>query len=188
MLYYPMWIRPSRLLRVLSQRGGRVMGLDVGDRFVGVAVSDESNTVARGIKTLEKMIERKEFSRRAPNHPGGARRPLREKDINTFAKEFERLMKDNKVFAVVVGLPNHVDGSLSEQSRRTSRFVTKLLRYSPYMRRVPLYWQDESHSSQLARETLSSRGIRAATRQKKVLDAVSAEHILQRFLTRHAAS
>ena len=118
---------PELFIERLRQSGGRILGLDVGDRFVGVAVSDAGVRVANPVGVVARKKERAAYTRAdIPMHGGGTRRPLVARpeaevygEIRSFATQFD-------AWAVVVGLPNLPDGTVSKQSLRNYNFVQKL--------------------------------------------------------------
>ena len=137
----------------------RILGLDVGRRRVGVAISDGSATLARPLKTL----------------------PVTDADIvDTVTSEVRRLAaEDDGVGAVVVGLPRRLDGSPSEQTVAVQAFIEALrLRLD-----VPVESEDERLSSREAESRLAVRE-RNWRKRKAILDATAAAVILQDYLDR----
>ena len=131
----------------------RFMGLDVGKSRIGVAVSDETGLIARGIATL--------------------RRTSGEKDFEILA----RLVKENEVRHVVVGNPLNMDGTAGKQSLYVQRFAEQLRSVVPA--EVSLW--DERLSSLVAEQLLIERG-RHWTKRKQEVDKLAAVLILQDFL------
>ena len=128
------------------------MGLDVGDRRIGLALSDPLGILASGLGALE---------RRDP-----------ERDVEAILA----LARENQVNRVVVGLPRHLDGSLGEQARKVQAFAQKLGELLP----VPLEYWDERLSTVAARERLREAGVKRASRHR--VDAAAATVILQGYL------
>src|SRR4029453_6747153 len=146
----------------MGGRGGGmgVLGIDVGARRVGLAISDPTQTLARPLKTL------------SVNGRADA--------VARVLIEIERLgRRGDGRGAVVVGLPSRLDGSPSDQTPRTAAFVAALAARTS----VPIARMDERLTSweadgRLARNEPSWR------RRKAQLDAAAAAVILQDYLDR----
>ena len=137
----------------------RLLGLDVGDRRVGLAGSDPSGTWARPLCR-------------------GMRRNGIDDVVLAVVDEIRRLQADaDGLEGIVVGLPRHLDGSASEQTMRVRAFADRLRSETD----LPLAFQDERLSSREAesRLALSDRDWR---HRKSSLDAAAAAVILQDHL------
>ncbi|MBX5476064.1 MAG: Holliday junction resolvase RuvX [Clostridia bacterium] len=134
----------------------RVLALDVGERTLGVAVSDPLGWTAQGLLTL--------------------RRTRDERDCDAVLD----LVRRYEVERVVVGLPRNMDGSEGERARRTRRFAEQLRRRLP----VPVEEWDERLTTVQAERALLDADLSRAKR-KRVVDAVAATLILQSYLERH---
>ena len=134
----------------------RVLGIDVGERRIGLAISDPSGTLARPLETL---------------HAHGDR-------VAQVALAIERLrQEDEGLGAVVVGLPSRLDGAPNEQTPKVLAFVERLrARVS-----LPVAVQDERLTSVEAESRLALRDRDWRSRKKK-LDAAAAAVILQEYL------
>ena len=138
---------------------GRIVAFDVGERRIGVAVSDASCTLARPMGTL---------------HVSG----LGTGAVNTAANEVARLAtEDDGVSGVVVGLPRRLDGSPNEMTPRVERFARDLAAST----QLPVTLQDERLSSHEAESRLGQREKDWRVRKKR-LDAAAAAVILQDYL------
>ncbi len=131
----------------------RVLALDVGDKRIGVAVSDELGSTAHGIKTMER---------------GGV-----DKDI----KGIETLMKEYSVERLVVGLPKNMDGTIGPQGEKVLRFVDELAKRID----IPVALWDERLTSLSAEKVLVQADL-SRQKRKKVIDKVAATLILQNYL------
>lgn len=137
----------------------RIVGLDVGERRIGVAVSDPTGTLARPSGVL---------ARRGSDHEA----------VRAVALEIARLAaEDDGVQAIVVGLPRRLDGSASEMTPRVLAFADRLRAASG----LPVVLQDERLSSREAESRLALREKDWRARKKK-LDAAAAAVILQDYL------
>ena len=136
----------------------RVIGVDLGERRIGLAVSDASATIARPLRTLER--DRSD-----------------EAAADALAAAIDVMNVEDAVGCVVVGLPSHLDGSPSDQTVRVQRMVTLLSSRTL----VPVVLQDERLSSHEAEERLATRE-RDWRKRKAKLDAAAAAVILQDYL------
>ncbi len=137
----------------------RVLGIDYGERRIGLAVSDPTGTLARPLRTI------------APSGPAGARAAAVAGQVAMLAAESDGLKR------VVVGLPRRLDGAAHEQTARVLTFVDALRRSVD----VPVALHDERLSSVEADQRLAARE-RNWRRRKKQLDAAAAAVILQDHL------
>jgi putative Holliday junction resolvase len=133
-----------------------VLGLDVGDRRIGVAISDPTGLVARPLSVL----------RRTSNLADG--------------DAIARLVAENRVAQIVVGLPLTGDDSIGEQARKTLAFV----RFLRKRLTIPIATWDERYSTQDAQRELIAQD-RRRSRRRELLDAAAAAVILDEWLTAH---
>jgi putative Holliday junction resolvase len=140
------------------------VGLDLGNRRIGIAISDASGTLARPLKTIERG--RSDVDAVEQLHAF----------ITTLADEDE-------IGSVVVGMPSRLDGSPSPQSRRIGMMVSLLAARLA----LPVFTQDERLSSREAEERLSLRE-KDWRKRKAKLDAAAAAVILQDYLDTRAPS
>jgi putative pre-16S rRNA nuclease len=134
------------------------MGIDVGMRRIGLAISDVTRTLARPLKTIE-----------AADADEGVRR---------VADEVTRLAaEDDSLSTIVVGLPVRLDGSSNDQTSRVTAFVAALKRRTS----IPIVTADERLSSVEAESRIATRTKDWRERKKK-LDAAAAAVILQDYL------
>ena len=138
---------------------GRVAGLDVGERRIGVAVSDVTGTLARPVGVL---------------HTSGLDGDAVERAVT----ELVRLASEEDGLAsLVVGLPRRLDGSPNDMTPRVQAFVAALRTRVA----VPVVLQDERWTSREAESRLAIREKDWRAR-KKQLDAAAAAIILQDYL------
>jgi putative Holliday junction resolvase len=135
----------------------RIVGLDVGERRIGVAVADERAPVALPVA----VIERKELPA----------------DLDAIA----RLLQEQGAEVIVIGLPISLNGSLGPQAQAVEAFGRELsARLS-----LPIEYWDERLSTVEAQRRLASAGHRGP-KAKARRDALAAAIILQGYLDRHA--
>jgi putative holliday junction resolvase len=135
----------------------RVLGIDVGRRRIGLAISDRSRTLARPLTTLEV-------------NAGTA--------VEAVAREIERISaEEDGLGEIVVGLPLRLDGSANDETPRVAAFVEALrLRTA-----VPVRTGDERLTSVEAESRLALNE-RDWKKRKARLDAAAAAVILQDYL------
>lgn len=131
----------------------RILGLDVGDKRIGVAVSDPLGMTAQGVTVI--------------------RREDPERDLERLG----RLARELGVGQVVVGLPRRTDGTLGTAARVVGDFAARLERVLG----IPVVLWDERFTSAAAEKLLVSADVRRA-RRKRVIDKVAAALILQNYL------
>ena len=137
----------------------RIVGLDVGERRIGVAVSDATATLARPVGVLR---------------PSGLERDA----PAVVAAEIARLAaEEGGVSSIVVGLPRHLDGTASPMTARIRDFAATVGRLTA----LPVTLQDERLTSREAesRLALTEKDWRV---RKTRLDAAAAAIILQDYL------
>ena len=140
----------------------RKLGLDVGDKTVGVAVSDPLGVIASGVTTIKRVGIRKDTGK-----------------VIDYIKEYE-------CDTVVIGLPLNLDGSDSVQTQKVRDFRAMLenkLKSSGPLSSVKVEWQDERYSTAEAEEVLIEADMKREER-KEIIDRQAAIVILQRYLDR----
>jgi putative pre-16S rRNA nuclease len=134
----------------------RVLGLDVGDKRIGVALSDETGLLASPLPTLQRVGPRK--------------------DLQALAA----LVRQHGAGEVVVGLPYNLDGTEGPQAVKVRAFAEAL---KPVVR-VPVRFWDERLTSVEAEQILAEREV-PWQRRKGLVDQVAAVLILQGYLDAH---
>lgn len=135
----------------------RIIGLDIGDATVGVAVSDPMGWTAQGIKTI------------------------RRKGINSDIKEIIEIMKEYNVELIVSGLPKNMNGTEGPRVEIVKKFCERLQGEA----NVEVVYQDERLTTVAAERTLLEADM-SRKKRKKVIDTVAATYILQGYLDREA--
>jgi putative Holliday junction resolvase len=137
----------------------RFLGLDVGDRTIGVALSDESATIASGLETYRRVGPKKDL------------------------KAVQELVRRHGVGEVVVGLPLSLDGSTGPQALKVLAFIEAL---RPVVR-IPVVPWDERFTTVAAQQALIEADVSRKGR-RAVVDKVAAILILQNYLDYRKAS
>jgi putative pre-16S rRNA nuclease len=148
---------------VQSSAHPRFLGLDIGNRRIGVAVSDELGLTAQPVLTLERRH---------------SRRPISRDDLRSLA----RLCRRFGVVGIVVGNPVHLSGEPSPQAAKTQAFAAEL----GTLTGLPIHLWDERLTTHEAHQILY-QAEQARPEHRKVVDQVAATLILQSFLDRKAA-
>jgi putative Holliday junction resolvase len=131
----------------------RILGLDVGQARIGVAVSDPWGMTAQGLDVISLEDEEEALMR------------------------IKALVEERGVSKVVVGLPRNMDGSLGSQAQWTMEFAEKLRERVP----VPVEMWDERLTTVWAERILIGAGVRRRKR-RDVVDQVAAAILLQSYL------
>jgi putative Holliday junction resolvase len=131
----------------------RVMALDVGDKTIGVAISDALLLTAQSRPTIQR------------------------KDLESDMAILLRLVEENEVHEIVVGQPLHMDGKESRQSQKVARFAGELRKKLD----IPIIFWDERLTSFAAEQHLEEMGLNWRKRRAHV-DKIAAMIILQNYL------
>lgn len=134
----------------------RAMGLDVGSKTVGVAVSDPLGWTAQGVEIIKINEAEKEFG-------------------------FERvaeLVKQYQVSQFVVGLPKNMDNSIGPRAEASMAYGDQLKELFD----LPVAYQDERLTTVQAERFLVEQADASRAKRKKVIDKLAAVMILQNYL------
>jgi putative holliday junction resolvase len=131
---------------------GRLLALDVGEKRVGVALCDETQTLARPLLTLTRASKKEDFARLAA------------------------LCREHAIEKVIIGLPKTLRGEEGPQAQRVRRYASDL----QTALNLPIEFWDERYSSVDAQERLTSASRKA--RAKSDIDSAAAAIILQEYL------
>jgi putative Holliday junction resolvase len=138
----------------------RTLSVDVGERRLGLAISDATGVLARPLETI------------VVNSPADA--------VERIARTVERLEgEDDGLSTIVVGLPARLDGTPTTATPRVEAFIAALRKRT----RVPIVTEDERLTSREAESRLAVRE-RDWQKRKLKLDAAAAAIILQDYLDR----
>ncbi|MBS1815119.1 MAG: Holliday junction resolvase RuvX [Acidobacteria bacterium] len=138
----------------------RIMGLDIGDRRIGIAISDGLGLTAQPLFTLHRTSSSRE-------------------DVRSIA----RMVRKHAVAEIVVGLPLHISGEESPQAVKTRKFAQELAERV----QLPMHFLDERLTSHAVDE-LMKQGGRNSHERKALVDQMAAALILQGFLDERASS
>lgn len=135
------------------ERGGRFLGFDLGEKTIGLALSDTSRSIASPFQ----VIQRNQWK----------------KDSETLLK----IMKEYHVVGLIVGFPLNMDGSEGPRCQSTRQFVANLI--SVYD--LPICLWDERLSTIAVTRTLLEADL-SRMKRKTLVDKMAASYILQGFL------
>lgn len=134
----------------------RIIGLDYGDKTIGVAVSDPFGWTAQGLEIIRR------------DNPNEYKKSL---------KRLEEIIKQYEVEKIILGYPKNMDNSEGLRCEKTKEFKKRLeKRFN-----IPIILYDERMSTVAAQRTLIEANLSRAKR-KEVIDKMAAVHILQGFL------
>ena len=137
--------------------GQRWLGLDLGRKTIGLAVSDPGGVIATSLGTLERRGMEKDLAR------------------------LKELVKERGIEEIALGLPLHLSGAESEGSRRSREFAERLKAELG----LPVHLIDESLSTARAREIMIEADLSRKKRKRKI-DGLAAAIILQSCLDEQA--
>ena len=132
----------------------RYLGLDLGSKTLGIAISDLTGVIA----TSYKIIRHNE-------------------EYNKLVDEILKIVKEEKISAIVLGLPKNMDNTIGYKGELSISFKEKLEKKI----QIPIYLQDERLTTKEA-ESILIKNNNTRKKRKKVIDSLAATIILQSFL------
>ena len=132
---------------------GRIMGLDIGDKTIGVAVSDLMGLTAQGVTTIKRVGKKKDI------------------------EAIKQIIAEKQVNKIVSGLPKNMNGTVGSQGEKVQKFCELLKEET----NLPIEFWDERLSTVAAERSLIEGNVRRENR-KKVIDMLAAVIILQGYL------
>ena len=131
----------------------KIIGLDVGSKKIGVAVSDDMGWTAQGVSTIIR------------------------KNLDSDMCEIERLVNEYMATEIVVGLPKNMDGTIGKQAEGVLALAETIKEYL----NIPVTAWDERLSTRAANRALLEADL-SRRKRKKVVDKMAAVFILQGYL------
>ncbi|MCY6372318.1 Holliday junction resolvase RuvX [Clostridium ganghwense] len=131
----------------------RILGLDVGDKTIGVAISDPLGFTAQGITTIQRKNE--------------------EYDI----KELSKICQEYNVESIICGLPKNMNGTIGTQGEKVVEFC-EIIKQNI---QIPIKMWDERLTTAAAHRAMLEADLSRAKR-KKIVDKLAAVYILQGYL------
>ena len=134
----------------------KILGLDLGSRTLGVALSDKTGLIASSHKTIRHNEE-----------------------YNKLVNEVVNLVNEYEVEAIVLGFPKNMNNTIGPKGELSLKFKEKLEK----VLNIPIYLEDERLTTKSATDMLIMGNVRREDR-KKVVDSIAATIILQSYLDR----
>jgi len=131
----------------------RIMGLDLGDKTIGIAVSDAMKWTAQGIETINR------------------------KSIEHDYQRLQQIILEYEVEAIVIGLPKNMNGTIGPRAELVKDFAESL---QPHVN-IPIHYWDERLSTVAAERVLLEADL-SRKKRKQVIDKMAAVIILQGYL------
>ncbi len=135
----------------------RIMGLDVGDKRIGISLSDPLRITAQGVETFNRL-------------------DTEEKDVAHIVD----LVKKNDVEFIVCGLPKNMNGTIGPQAEKVMAFADKIKEACS----IRIEYSDERLTTVLVERTLIEADM-SRSKRRKVVDKLAAVTILQGYLDSH---
>ena len=134
----------------------RALGIDFGERRVGLALSDRLNLIASPYKTLQYVSE------------------------NDLISKIKKIVAEKEVKIFVIGLPLNMKGKDSAQTKKVRRFKNLLS-----ILELPIVYEDERFSSIIAKNSLVLQNVKTG-HNKSEIDRTAAAIILQQYLDKNS--
>ena len=135
----------------------RYLGLDLGSKTLGIAISDKTLTIASVLKTINFNTD----------------------DYDSLIEPLKEIIKENEITKIILGYPLNMNGTIGERAEITIEFKKKL--ENAFQLEVIL--QDERLTSVISNQVLIDADISRKKRKKKV-DGMAASLILQSYLNK----
>lgn len=141
-------------MMTMSQKP-RIIGLDIGDARIGVAISDPLGVTAAGIEAIQRV------------------------DMAKDLEAVKQIAQRHGAVEIVLGFPQNLDGSVGDPAETVRSFGRKLAQETG----LPIVYEDERLTTISAIRTLTIQGV-TASKKKELVDMQSAAIVLQKFLDR----
>lgn len=136
----------------------KILGLDLGSRTCGIAMSDILGMIAHGVETFR----------------------FRENDYDTCAKHIKEIVEENGIETIVLGLPKHMNGDIGERGQISIKFKEQL---EEMIDGINVVLVDERLTTVVAQNQLIFADV-SRKKRKQVIDKMAAVAILQGYLDR----
>ena len=133
----------------------RILGIDLGEKRIGLALSDALGITAQGLPTIQVQAEQE------------------------ICPKIMKIIQEKKVEQLVFGLPKNMNGSLGPQAKKVQEYAQKL----GMLANLPIDFEDERLSTVRAEQVLLEAN-QSRAKRKKSIDRLSAVIILQSYLDR----
>ena len=136
----------------------KILGLDLGSRTCGIAMSDALGMIAHGVETYR----------------------FEENNYKSAARHIQKIVEEHHIHTIVLGLPKHMNGDLGERAQISMAFKERLEK----MMDVEVVLIDERLTTVMAQNQLIFADV-SRKKRKKVIDKMAAVQILQGYLDGH---
>jgi putative Holliday junction resolvase len=143
-------------LKDYVKHGQRLLGLDLGSKTIGLALSDAMWTIASPMETIAK------------------------KKFTLDAEKLFKIADENNVGGLVLGLPLNMDGTEGPRCQSTRQFAQNILK----LRDIPIVFWDERLSTAAVQRMMIEEMDMTRKRRAEIVDKLAASYILQGFLDR----
>src|SRR5690625_3094849 len=133
----------------------KIIGLDIGTKTIGVAVSDSLGWTAQGLTTIY----------------------WNESNIHSADDQLRQIIEEQEIGEAVIGLPKHMNGTIGERGRASEIYAKHIEK----THNIPTVLWDERLSTMAAERTLLEADV-SRQKRKKVIDKLAAVMILQGYL------
>ncbi len=138
----------------------RILGIDYGDARVGVSITDELNITVQGLETIQ-----------------------RKNSDKIVLKRLDEILEKYDIDTIVVGLPLNLNGTKSQRTEQTEKFIHKLkCKYN----NLKIDTMDERLTTVEAHKTMNLLNINKS-KKKEIVDTISAVYILEAYLKRYVS-
>lgn len=135
----------------------RKLGIDYGEARVGIAITDALNITVQGLETIQ-----------------------RNQSDKIVLKRLDEILQEYEVDTIVVGMPFHMNGTISERAKMTESFVHKLkCKYNT----IKIETIDERLTTVEAHKTMNFLEVNKH-KKREIVDTISAEYILETYLNK----
>lgn len=135
----------------------RILGIDYGDARTGIAITDALNITAQGLETI---------------HNNGSDKML--------LKRLDEILEQYEVDTIVIGKPINMNGTSSERTEITEKFIHKLkCKYN----KLKIETIDERLTTVAAHKTMNFLDV-GKNKKRKIVDTISAVYILETYLNK----
>ena len=135
----------------------RYIGLDLGSKTLGIAISDLSNTIASNYKTIM----------------------FKNENYDSLLFELKEIINDYNITNIVLGWPKNMNNTIGSRAEITQNFKEKIEKDL----KTPVYLEDERLTSVISNQVLIGADM-SRKKRKKVVDKIAASIILQSYLDR----
>ena len=136
----------------------RILGIDYGEARVGIAITDPLKITAQGLETIQRNGSDK-----------------------VILKRLDEILEQYEIDTIVVGMPLHMNGTLSERAKITEEFIHKLkCKYN----KLKIDFIDERLTTVAAHKTMNFLDVNK-NKKRNIVDTISAMYILETYLNKN---